>query len=421
MLIFYFFQQYLFVLYKSLISKFLYNTKHLTSVETVNLVAFVFAGNAVILGNAVGITYYMSYVSIRKRKRFKSRAILNNQAFLVGCYFFWYFEVVTFIGESSGLLYIYGVFEYAWEVCVLLFIVLFLESVKELRRSFKGYTITSLLLHLLLISGLIFMCFSTNKSTYNKLGAVSEKLNPYVSIPRTTDTVSYENQVLQPKYGNRCRIPVKVLQDSGGVTYWLNRNEISITDLISDKHECRYGMRDREPEFFVFADGTIKYNRLKELENIASLKGMFSISYAIYATTVDNEFVYSKVLYTSKTLHEDTMKSMPPPPPRAFNIENYLRDKKEKIVSLESFEINGDIDRQKVYEYFQKSVSDSTFFNLKINKEVTLQEYLDFMITYKQSVYDLRDEQKRMNNALNDYKINEREKYPFNIIEEIEE
>jgi len=97
-----------------------------------------------------------------------------------------------------------------------------------------------------------------------------------------------------------------------------------------------------------------------------------------------------------------------------------LKGKKEQIVPLDSFEVNGNINRQNVYDYFQESVSDSIFFNLKINKEVTLQEYLDFMISYKQSVYDLRDEQKRMNKALNNYKINEREKYPFLFLEEIE-
>lgn len=42
------------------------------------------------------------------------------------------------------------------------------------------------------------------------------------------------------------------------------------------------------------------------------------------------------------------------------------------------------------------------------------------MISYKQSVYDLRDEQKRMNSALNDYTIDVEEKYPFYLLEEIE-
>ncbi|MFC4634942.1 hypothetical protein ACFO3O_13560 [Dokdonia ponticola] len=43
------------------------------------------------------------------------------------------------------------------------------------------------------------------------------------------------------------------------------------------------------------------------------------------------------------------------------------------------------------------------------------------MISYKQSVYDLRDEQRSMNKALNAYKINEKLKYPFYFIEGIEE
>lgn len=421
MLIFYLFQQYFFVLYKSLISALQYNTEHLISVETVHLIAFVFAGNAVILGNSVAIAFYMSGASKTRKKRFRKRSILNNQSFLIGCYLFWFSEVSSFIGDSSNLLLTYGLLEYAWEVCFLLFIVLFLESVKELRRSFKGYTIKILLLHFLLISALIFACSLLKKSNYNTLGIMYNTSNPYVAIPKFTDAISYDDSVLRSIYSNGCRIPVKILHDSNNVIYKLADNDVSITELVHTPYDCGYQRRSHyDPSFTVYADGTIKYNRLKELEQEAALSGMFVINYAMYAVTVDSHFMYQKILYPPEAVFQDTTRSMPLPLPRTVYSESYLKNKKVHVVPFHTFKTKNQIDQKKVYAYFQESVSDSVFFKFRIDNEITLQQYLDFMISYRQSVYDLRDEQKRMNNDLKDYTINVRKKYPFLFIEEIE-
>lgn len=423
-LIFYFFQQYLFSLYRYAsiaLMTFKFNVNSILPDDYVDFLSFLFAGNAVILGNSVCIAFYMSRTSKDLKRRSRRRNILNNQSFLVGNYFFWFSEVFFFVAASPLLFSRYQMFEEIKVICILLFIVLFLESTKGLRRSFNGYTIKILLLHFLLLLVLVFSCSLFKKSNYNRLGNVYNISHPYVSIPKTLDTVSFENKVLISRYGNYCDISVKVIHDTKSIRYKLFGNEVSITELINASHDYKCASRGhKDPEFFVYADGGIKYHRLKELEREATLRGMFVICYAIHAVNESNDFLYPKILYPTKALYMDAEKSKLPPPPVVVYFEEYLQDKKEQVLDLDSFILKDKVHRQSVYDYFQKSVSDSVFFKLKINKEITLQQYLDFMISYKQSVYDLRDEQKRMNNALNNYKINERLKYPFYFIEEID-
>lgn len=429
MVIFYLFQQYLFVLYRSVLLAFKFNANHLLSEDIGNLVAFVFAGNAVILGNSVGIAFYISGVSKNIKSRSRKRNVLNNQSFLIGSHFFLFIKAEIFIGVVLLSFFNLAVQDLIWSIFILLFIVLFLESVKELRRSFKGYTVKMLLFHFLLIAGLLFACTLFNKSSYYKTGIIYNTSNPYVAIPKTIDTVSYDNQVLRSKYSyNSCRIPVKILHDSKNISYRLSDHEIYMTELVNGPYECIYQSRyDRDPELMVYADATIKYNRLKELERDATLRGMYVINYVIYAVNEENEFMYPKVLYRTKAIYENAEKSIIapppdiPPPPEFVYFEEYLQDKKEQALDLDDFILKSKVDKQKVYTYFQKSVSDSVFFTLNIHNEVTLQQYLDFMISYKQSVYDLRDEQRVMNKALHiseEYMV--RKKFPFFLLEEIE-
>ena len=148
------------------------------------------------------------------------------------------------------------------------------------------------------------------------------------------------------------------------------------------------------------------------------MKEMCKIQYVVYSKNKKREFIYSKYLYPTKEMLED---STPPLPVRFMYFETTFKDRKEICIALDTFKIKNQIDQKKVYTFFKESVSDSVFFNLKINKEITLQQYLDFMISYKQSVYDLRDEQRNMNEALNIYKeFQVKEKFPFFIYEEVE-
>ncbi|GGG24696.1 hypothetical protein GCM10011344_26710 [Dokdonia pacifica] len=387
----------------------------------VDFLSFIFAGNAVILGNSVCIAFYMSGTSKDLKRRSKRRNILNNQSFLVGNYFFWFSEVFAFVAGSSLLLSKYQMFEEMKVMCILLFIVLFLESTKELRRTFKGYTIKILLLHFLLLLALVFSCSLLKKSNYNRLGNVYNISHPYVSIPKTLDTVSYENKVLRSRYGNYCDIQVKVLHDTNTIRYKLFGNEVSFDELINIPHgyDCPYS-RSKDPEFFIYADGSIQYYQLKELEQKATLRGMYVVYYAIHAVNEANDFLYPKFLHYTKALDEVREELKLPPLPTTVFWEDYLKDKKEQVIDLDTFILKDNIDQQKVSDYFQESVSDSVYFKIKINKEITLQQYLDFMISYRQSVYDLRATQNLLNNELQDFTIDVREKYPFYYIEEME-
>ena len=421
MVIFYLFQQYLFVLYRSVLLAFKFNANHLLSEDIGNLVEFVFAGNAVILGNSVGIAYYISGVSKNIKSRSRKRNILNNQSFLIGSHFFLFIKAEISIGVVLLSFFNLDIQDLIWSIFILLFIVLFLESVKELRRSFKGYTIKVLLFHFLLITALLFACTFCNKSGYYKTGIIYNTSYPYVSVPTTTLPVSYIDREVILGYNMYERVPVKILSNSGKLIYTIHNDTLTLDELLNAPYNEKYNYSfrfHRVADLNLYANGDVVYKSFKELERKATMKEMSKIQYVVYSKNKKREFIYSKYLYPTKEMLED---STPPLPVRFMYFETTFKDRKEICIALDTFKIKNQIDQKKVYTFFKESVSDSVFFNLKINKEITLQQYLDFMISYKQSVYDLRDEQRNMNEALNIYKeFQVKEKFPFFIYEEVE-
>lgn len=428
MLLFYFFQQYLFVLFRSALLAFEFNVNHILSEDTGALVSYIFAGNAVIIGNSVGISFYVSGTSKNIKKRFRKRNVLNNQSFVIGSYFFWFFKIAVLMGSLPTILLIPGLFEYVLEIYALLFIVLFLESIKEVRRSFRGYSLRVLFLHFLLIIGVGLMLTCINKSNYYKLGIICNTSDPYVDIPIVNvdipDNIHDYDVNNQPPilfYNRYKRVPVKVLSSLDNLIYTVHGDNLSIDELLNAPQNEKYSYSVRYggiADLNLYANRDITYERFKELEESAIIKGMNKIHYVVYSKNENREYIYTKYLYPTKEMLEDSIYTLP----ESFRyFGTFLKDKKAQVIDVDDFKNNSKVDQQKVYEYFKESVSDSIFFNLKINKEVILQEYLDFMISYKQSVYDLRDEQRRKNKALNIYiESGVNEKYPFLIIEEIE-
>ncbi|WP_299676829.1 hypothetical protein [uncultured Dokdonia sp.] len=422
-LIFYFFQQYFFSLYRSAMLSFQFNVNYLLSDDAISLFAFVFAGNAVIVGNSVGISFYISCVSKSIRQRSRRRNILNNQSFLLGNYIYLFIKLAFLIGFMQFMLLKYGFLEESWAVYILLFSVLFLESVKELRRSFKEYTVKILLLHFVVVFAFIFSCSLLKKSNYNRLNEVYDKSHPYVNVPTTTyDMQPYDNPIVSP-YNRYLKIFVKVLDDSSNLNYKIY-DELTVEEVVEAPYSEEYNHYGRKysvnPILTIHADRILSYAKLKELESKAIIRGINKLNYVVHSTINDQPYVYTKYIYPTKALYANTEKSKPPSPLGIFFFEDHLKDKKEQIVNLETFILNEKVDEQKVYTYFQESVSDSVFFKLKVSQKITLQHYLDFMISYKQSVYDLRDEQKRMNHALNEYALKAENKYPFLFVEEME-
>lgn len=416
MFLFYFFQQYLFVLFRSALLALEFNENHILSEDVGSFISYIFAGNAVIIGNSVGISFYVSGTSKNIKKRFRKRNVLNNQSFVIGSYFFWFFKIAVLMGVLPTILLMPGLFEYISEIYILLFIVLFLESVKELRRSFDGYSLRKLVFHFILVIGLGATLTLINRSSYYRLGDIYDTLLPYVEIPSTSYQMSdYDDLILNPEHYpyHKTHVKVKLVRDK--LAFDIYGENVKMTELVSTVRQKRI-REELTHVLMIYADKSLPYYKLVDIEYEAIKEEMYNIEYAIYSTVREEGYSYRKRLYPSKDFYAKMNYNIPPPP----SIEYILKDKKEIPIVLDTYRTKNKIDQQKVYNYFQESVSDSVYFNFKISRQVTLQEYLDFMISYKQSVYDLRDEQKRMNKALNDYKINEREKYPFNIIEEIE-
>jgi len=341
---------------------FQFNANYLLSDDAISLFAFVFAGNAVILGNSVGISFYISGVSKSVRQRSRRRNILNNQSFLLGNYLYLFIKLAFLIGFMQFMMLKYGFLGESWVLYILLFSALFLESVKELRRSFKEYTLKIVFFHFTLVFALIFMCSLLKKSNYNRLNEVYNNSDPYVNVPVTSYQIqSYDDSIISP-YNGYLKIFVKALSDSSNnLKYRLYDNELTIHDLVETPYSEEYNYYGRKyrnnPILTIHADRMLSYAKLKELESKAIIRGISKLNYVVHSTINDQPYVYTKYIYPTKALYANTEKSKPPSPLGIFFFEDYLKSKKEQIVNLETFILNEKVDEQKVYTYFQESLS----------------------------------------------------------------
>lgn len=384
-----------------------YNADHLLSEIDVTRISIFFTINAIILGNSIAIGVLFSGNSLRSRNRRKLNKIFNNQAFLIGNYAFLGFKIsfmilvaVTFDNLD------YGLNNSLWFVVPFIYVGLFLESVKSLRKYLKRYDIKRMILHFIALSIIgLFLSF-INQSSYNYLGREIQKDFPYIQVPSMQEIKILDDQ----QYGYNSYYPheIKIDMINNELHYWLGRQKVSADELyfeIATEHD-----HNRSRDIIIFALADIPYNKLKNVEWHLAYHGINKIYYKVFDSTTATYKMHKKNLFFTRDMFKKRKDSLPSP--LYFANEN-LKDFKRtnfRIPSKEKF------NSLNIKKYFKREIDSLTSFDFQIDSNVTLQNYLNFMNTYRSAVYELRAEDERLSDALNEISHSSA-KYPMRYVE----
>jgi hypothetical protein len=407
-IILYLFQQYLFSLFRFLNIGFFYNVDYIISDQNVMRLGIFYAGNAVIIGNSVFVSLMTkSTGSARKVKSYYAR-IRNNQSFLIGSYYFWAFKI-TFVILLINLYnqIDFGLVQAMWSLVPFLFVALFLESVKGLRRYWKDYSLKVFALHGLLVSCLILGLSKVNSSVYNRLSTLQEMENPFVHLP----VVNNEDGSLfeESYYSYRNVSRVKVLEQADSLEYRFYRVAYSFENLIDKIVEYGHYTDQYRPRISLYVSNNMPYYKLEKLEKRLAYYNINKVFYMTQDTAMGRQIGFRKNLYLTKDMFEDRMDGFPPPP--YFYEDRYI-GKPKKLIKIDDFLSDSRIDQERLGNYFCRVINKETIFEFQISESTTLQHYIDFMNVYREVVKLLRAEYKTLN-----LKDSPRTVYPHKYIE----
>lgn len=387
-LLLYLWQQYLFVLLKFDSDSFGYNVDFVLSRNNLRQLSLYFAGNALIIGNSIAIGFITHFRHRnRKLKQHLSR-IRNNQSFLIGSYYFWSFKI-TFLIVVINL---FGYFDYGlantfFFVVPFIFIALFLESVKGLRRYWEKYTLRVMLFHAMILTSCIVTLAGVNRRTFNALNIINAKENPYVSLPE----IDYDESMLltQNNYQSRNVIQVKVLEHGDSLQYRLYRESCSIDEIIDQVLETYEHHRQWDNTIAIYAGADIPFYKMKQMEWLCAYKNIGRIYYMAVSKDIGEHVRIRKNLYVTKEMFENRTDGFPPPP---FFALDWSQNIEIIPVFLDDFVINEIIDSAMVESYFYNKINKKTGFEFRIGKSLTLQQYIDFVNAYSSTIVTLRKE-----------------------------
>lgn len=213
---FFYFQHYFLLLYRRLQLSSTYNTDYFLSKKTIFYLSIVFAGNAVLLGNSVLMVLLSLESRVLTKEKLRRSKIRNNQAFLIGCYYFFAFKIlfITYASSDYIVLWEFGLAHYFLFLYPLLFLTLFLESSKDLRRFSKNYALQKVGIHFFVLIALSFLIGQLRKDDYEVTHRQLAKSNPYVAIP-TVD--NYDTQNLLTFHADVCDTHFKVINNNGKI------------------------------------------------------------------------------------------------------------------------------------------------------------------------------------------------------------
>lgn len=411
-LLLYFWQQYLFGLFRYVNTTFgydSYNVNYVISQDSIRKLSLFFAGNAAIIGNAVGIAFLSHFYTENKKFKRRLAQIRNNQSFVIGSYYFWGFKITFVIFMINLFNHIdFGIISALFNVVPFLFVALFLESVKGLRRFWKRYNLKILLVHGLILAALIWGISQVNRSTYNAIGIQQEEGNPFIELP----IVNNKNGELYDDsyFSYRGRDNVKIIKSGDTLEYRFYRQKSSIQgmmfNILGKGHH-----RDFYQTVSLYVSKDMPYYKLQEVEWNMAYFNINRVYYMTLDTAYGREIAFRKNLYLTEEMFLNRKDKMPLPP---YFYQDRYDDVEKTAISVDQFLKEEKIDKNRVEQYFYTTVNSKTVFQFEISNRVTLQHYIDFMNSYRKSVKLLRKEYaKRQNSGIKKASV----EYPYRYIE----
>lgn len=414
---FYLGTQYLFILIRNFQLAFQYNINYDLSNSIISRISFLFAGNAVILGNLVAFGFLFSVRSkhfLEINNASVRRPVLNDQAFLSGNYFYWALKIVSTVGVFQFFSYYQEIFDDLWIVGVFLLLVLFFDQTKSIRRFVKGYGFKQYFTHFIFTITVSFLIAQINKPLYYQGILINSNTSSFVHIPE----ISFgDQQYLQRKQFDFCDSRLKIIKEGNSTNVIIGDKKIGVKFIAPILIEECSSLRDApRPKIFVYGDSELK---MKDIQNLELQLTQYNYTDIVYVYTgLDKRHGSHQIvgaekrLFISEALLDSVKYSIPPPPLFPYDeIRSHLSSKNviEVDISKAYREHNGNT--SKLLAYFKSQVDETVVFNFIYNNTDSYNEYLTVFASYRQAVLELRNKSKTIEEYPQNYfELDQREK-----------
>ncbi|WP_405250746.1 hypothetical protein [Dokdonia sp. Asnod3-C12] len=387
-IVFYYFLQYIFALIRSVHLAFAYNADNTLDTDKRNYIALFFSSISVTLGNTISIAFLFSGTETSSLKRKARRRIINDQSALTPTAIFYVFKILaitigSIIISHSSILFK----EFAYAIA-LLPIVLFFDQAKSLRRFLKGYTIAKMSIHFAILSLLVFIIALSNINAYDKQGNLQAITGSFANIPEFKLEIEYSEDIFMDSHQNQIRFKVTEKNDSINFFGWdrfLTYHDVQMSILESKQSHYKY-----DAVFYI--DKSIKWNKLDTLFDKLLFINANNILITITNSETLLETYYKRHIVLSKEIYNkwSNSKDYPPPPPPPRFFEEFILDKNVDTLNIASFKNTKTSIEDSIFSYIYEGAQSNTAFVFSINQDISVEEYLEFMIGYKKAIYKLR-------------------------------
>lgn len=397
-----------------------------------------FAAISLIVGNSIAISFLMSRPqNLISRRNFKRNRIINDQAFLVPSFIYW-FTKIWFLFCAFAFDYLGPKFlDYFFLPSILLIVVLYLDSWKSLSLVIKKNRWKIKMFHFVTFIFLTFVLSQLNVIDYKSIDESAFSAHPTIEVPES----SFYNDNYQRRYYDNIVFKIYFNSENEPCLFNAQNERIELYDIYKILKENEY----QHPEELASriavrlrVDKAIPIKFIKRFELELLHYNQLKI---IYETSNDDDLTsrfFNNQLrhYISPSLQDEfpVLEGMPPRVPIwDFHKEHKFQDTLSLNISDKILLNKTRIPLASLSEELKNYISSSTIFEYIYEDSTTYQDYINVFSAHKKALWELRDTENfgeidsliRRNQFSRDEKLNNerdriKQKYPLHITERFE-
>lgn len=406
------------------------NYPNILSESDRNFYNIFFAGLSIIYANSIVVNFLFSKPqNVMNRFNSKRKRILNDQIFLSFNFSYLFTKIGLVFGVFSMCCMDFNFIPFFKPFSVLLLVVLYLETWKNLSRVFKKNRFQIQCIHLLIIVLLVFGLSRINIVDYNALDAISLSKNPKIDLPHS----AFFNDK-GSRFDLEIDLKLKINEHNELDIYTKDKPKISLNEVAYFITQERASRRYELVPFlsvFISADKNMNIKHVKMLE-----AELFSVNQRKVIYEVFNpEAIISRFdkrgiakMITESFLEIKLNNEIPMPPILPDYSEYYHFDDTLQVTIQEHIKINGKgISQENLTNEFKKYINPKTLVLYNYKLDAKYQDYIHVLASHFSAAYQLRQSDQTIF-IQNEYESNEtyeieqqllKEKYPIMIREKI--
>lgn len=384
-----------------------------------------FAGLSLIFGNSIFILLIFSRPErIISRSNPNRRRILNDQIFLNFNFGYWFAKIGLVFGVFSMCCMEFNFMPNFKFLSLILLVVLYLESWKNLSRIYIKKRLKYQVLHLIILIILTFGLSRLNIVDYRAIDKGLLARNPIVKLP-------FSNFYNDHRSRNYAELNIKVdLDENSQLKMFVYDHWILLNELPSIINSERAAIREELIPFLSVRISANKNLNIKEIKKVEAELYSINQQKIIYdvltddlsSSRFDKRGVIKRI--SPFSLKYKDVNNIPQPPIVIPQTSRIYTDTLVIDVGKEIKVNNANISKEMLLRKFKNHINGNTIFRYNYTEKANYQDYINILSTHYQAAYDLRKREQiiflnpfESNNAYKKEQKELRKKYPILLLE----